>query len=712
MSHFNLENKVYFSMQINETDLPANVNIFKEVVIIHGIGCPIPQMQLTLVDRHALLTGDLAINDGTRIQVSIGKTEQLARDIEFVVIGIKHYNENNGNGMIISCLLNVPNFYTEAGRDFTNGSSIDALSDLAGKAGLQQVTDLSTSDKMNWLNCGEPRHIYAQRITDHSYNGKQSAVKTVTSIYKELITQDMFEKLQEDPVATFLYSYDYDTQDKEGAPLAAMEVRPVTISGALNSWTNYGHSHDQHSLSGKDLSFTEANPVVLGDGLPLNKDVKGQVEGSQISWGGGFDVGCDGDVNSFNLHKNYYEAAYTNQRHLSLFTEGLKICTETFTDLELFQTVKYIQTDELDDSDMINPRYEGKYLVGGQTLMIRGHHYVEVLDLYRSFIEEAGDTKVVGGSGSGSSGSAGGGVGGGGTGGGGLGDIDGQIPQNGSGDGESLDDIKDSIGNETNTGNKPTDSVPSYKDKIDKDTGQQPNFDVSEGSPIDTVGNKFDKIVDDAEKIFKESGSKYKSPEFVKKYGENGDFLDSLMKEFSRAKDLLDMCKLLGGLELFALKKIKLELPQILKDLEERANWLDKQMADMDRMINDLIRRGELPKTFVSAPKGKLDCMQHTTNSINDAIEDKLPDMCVDRLVWDRLNLPKLKLGQLLKRINDFLRDLLCNLGKELDSALTGKGSGSGAKNLIDAIKTTATSAGTESKDFIDSVKDFGGKYG
>lgn len=703
---FHIENKVYFTLKINDTPVSPSWNLFRKLLILNGFGLSAPQLQLTLNDMHGYLTGDLAVNDGTKITVTVGKKEDLARDIDFVVFGIKHHNEGNANLIVLNCIIDAPKYLMEAGKDVKKGSSIDALKDIAGKSGLKHVTDLSTQDTMTWLNCGEPRHIYAQRITEHAWNGNQSCVVTTTNIYKELMTFDLFECLGKDPKVTFCYSFDDNSKDVEGSPITVMEVCPVTISGAMNSWTNYGHSFSQHSLSGKDLNYEKANPLVMGDGLPLNKDLKSELEGSQLGWGSFFDVGCDGDVSAYNLHKNYYEAEYLNTRHRALFTEGLRVSIDAFTELKLFDTVKYTQTDNLDDMDQVNQRYIGKYVVGGQAIVIEGHHYVEVLDLYRSFVEESGKTNIVGSSNSSGTGSA-------------PDPVGGQVPVNTGGQAENmlppLDDGGQSVSsmggadvptpNSTSTDNKFKPQVDSVTDKANAIKDQAKS---KSKPPIDITAAKFEDIKKDVDDRFKKAGDAYKTPELLEKYGEDADFLDSVMREFSRAKDLLSMCSLLGDCELVSLEIAKLKTPAILDELESRAEFLENKMGEMDNMINELIKNGNLPNSFLDAPSTSLDCLDLGESVLDGFMNDNLPDKCFDSITWDKLVVPKLELSQLLDKIKDFIRDLLCTLGKEAEAVASGEEAGKSVTDLADDIRNTGERAAKNVEKSVDGVKDFG----
>lgn len=705
---FHIENKVYFTLKINDTPVSPSWNLFRKLLILNGFGLSAPQLQLTLNDMHGYLTGDLAVNDGTKITVTVGKKEDLARDIDFVVFGIKHHNEGNANLIVLNCTIDAPKYLMEAGKDVKKGSSIDALKDIAGKSGLTHVSDLSTQDTMTWLNCGEPRHIYAQRITEHAWNGNQSCVVTTTNIYKELMTYDLFECLNKDPKVTFCYSFDDNSKDVEGSPITVMEVCPVTISGAMNSWTNYGHSFSQHSLSGSDLNYEKANPLVLGDGLPLNKDLKSELEGSQLGWGSFFDVGCDGDVSAYNLHKNYYEAEYLNTRHRALFTEGLRVSIDAFTELKLFDTVKYTQTDNLDDMDQVNQRYIGKYIVGGQAIVIEGHHYVEVLDLYRSFVEESGKTNIVGSSNSSGAGSS-------------PDPVGGQVPVNTGGQAENMLPPLDSGGqsvssmggadvptpNSSSTDNKFKPQVDSVTDKANAVREQA---DSNSKPPIDITSSKFEDIKKEIEDRFKKAGDSYKTPELLEKYGEDADYLDSMMREFSRAKDLLSMCSLLGDCELVSLEIAKLKTPAILDELESRAEFLENKMGEMDNMIDDLISNGNLPNNFLDAPSTSLDCLDLGESVLDGFMNDNLPDKCFDSVTWDKLVVPKLELSQLLDKIKDFIRDLLCTLGKESEAAASGEEVGKSVTELADDIRGTGERAAKNVEKSVDGIKDYGAK--
>lgn len=686
MASVHIQDKVFFSFKLNGNELKGAQNIFSKVTILHGFGLTIPQMQLVLNDMHGYLTGDLAVNDGTRIEVTLGKNPDTSKTAKFVVVGIKHGNDENGNLLYINCLLDAPKFNFEAARDIKNGSSIEALKYVAERGGLKHKTDVSTSDTMRWINCGEPRSQFVQRITRHCYNGAQSCVYTCPNIYAELMTFDLFKLLEKEPVATFCYSFDEDSKDIKGSAILVEEVRPVTISGVFNSWTNFGHVHDQHTMKGnKPLDFVKANPVVMGDGLPLNQDLKSEIEGSQISWGAFFDVGTSAECSAFNLHGKFYDADYLNTRHLALFTEGLKISIDTFTDLSLYDTVQYTQTDNLDGGDVPNQRYDGKYLIGGQAIVIQGHHYIEVLDLYRSFVAESGKNNLVGGGANSA--------------------VDGQIPSN-AGGGLEEDGMM-------NGGNVSVDDATAnkFEDKVSSVTDKDAFGEQSLSDKLSSMGDKFSGQLDDLKNKFKETSQDFSFDSLVDKYGSDADFLDALMSEFSGAKALLDLCRSLGDLELASLEFAKLNAPSIFDALEERLDWINDLMSGMEGDINDLIGSGELDGESLKDAHANLECLDYINNALEDAVNGLLPDACLPNLIFDNIKLPQLELGQIADKIDKFLEDLLCSIGKELDKAVTGKGEG-GNFDIIDDVKDSLEQTKDKFTDSIkesgDSIKDFG----
>ena len=656
----NVEDLGVFELKVNGASISAGLNVFREGIIQAGYGLPVATGKFVFTDHHGALVGDQALNDGTKIEVLLGQTPEDSVNYTFSVYSINSYEDNGANVQEAYCMLDVPALTIGAFRDMYDDTSSGVVEAIAGEVGLEFDGPDSTDDSMVWINCGSTRLQFIEQTCLRSYASDKSCISHAVD-FDAIRMKDLFSQFSKEPEYSLYYSINIEDSDP-GIKATMDESKPSSRNGFYNQATNYGHTHWQHSLSGEPIKLDKIDPVVLGDGLPINSDIKSQLEASAFTVGAGFDTGS-GDLPGANVHENYYQARYQNLRFLSLFTEGITTLSRKFLNIPLFTLVRYVHGSVRDGDSAESKKNTGNYIVGGKTLILRGKHYAELYDLYRPFVNETGNTPTVGGGG---------------------GDSAAAPSSNSSSSSspkpqisrEADPDAAPTIDNSVNspvakattaTGNKPSIKQPSIIDKAN-DVNKEINSSIAGvtakgDSLFDETAEKLNKNADAAEKKLKDLGDSLGADFLAEKYGAGYDKADALMNEFQGARAQMDICKKLSELETLAVDFTLKNKDKVLAVISEREGALQSALDENLGEINSLIAKGGVPDSYLTAPSTKAKCNEETTDELNKAINDALPNKCMDKRDIDKLNGPNLNLAQKLRKLQKQLEDLLCALG-------------------------------------------------
>jgi hypothetical protein len=182
---------------------------------------------------------------------------------------------------------------------------------------------------------------------------------------------------------------------------------------------------------------------------------------------------------------------------------------------------------------------------------------------------------------------------------------------------------------------------------------------------------------------FATEGMQFKTPELVSKYGENADFLDSIMNEFSMASLLSGLCELLSPLEKLSLN-LAFDLgPALLSMLAARLDDVFGLLGSFLSDINALFAAGEIPEEYLDKPQISTSCSGKSIDDLLESVNDKFPSKCLDALSLGRLSGPSISLAQLAARLEDQIRDLLCSWG---DGTVDGSATVKDAKSEVGSL--------------------------
>jgi hypothetical protein len=383
-SVLHIDKYVYFQLDIESEQMPPSFNLVGTVSIIENISMATPVLRLTF-DDPAALARSLALTEGTRAELLFGKDKETAQKYNFRLFGVKQEPVHSGQVLIATFIVDAPKYLTGVATEAFKGTSATAMGELAQKAGLTYDGPDSTDDYMTWLNVCETRASFAEDMAMHGYVDEHSCMLRALTAKRQLKYKNLTEEIRKPGKFSFLLNTD-PSSAKEGKHVLVQEMRDASTGGVMNSWLNYGWNYHYHSLKGEQQTVDKAPIRPNGKYLPINSDVKKEVEDkTRVEYYGRLDCG--------NTHDNYVKAKYLNMRNLALFSERVHLITPDFTGAELLDPALVEHLEQ----DGNRGKNSAKYLISAKTShLAHGSRYAERFELMRASLEIAGNTPLLG----------------------------------------------------------------------------------------------------------------------------------------------------------------------------------------------------------------------------------------------------------------------------------------------------------------------------
>lgn len=628
---YNLQGTMSVSLEINGQKLPPVGGILRSYYIQAGFGMSTPAATLMFSDRQNVLTGPLAINDGTKIKLYLGR-EGLNKVFNLSVLRKKAVDTPAGQEIEAICILDVPAFALGAQSESARGTSVEAVRILTERSGLKFETDVTANDSMTWLNVGKSRAAFAADILRHSFVSKDTSLTGLLDVDNTFRVCDVFKRIQGKPEYTIFSGMTAEHDTPKDKTFLASESAPSQVSGLTNAMLNYGTVRVDNMLGGKTDREKKINPPLIGDGLPINQGVRDSIEYTRMDYAKHYDPGI-GKLSASNAHENYHTAPYRNDRYLALFSQGVYVMIDNEASIPLLACVDFQPYKQVGSETILDTSQAGKYIVGGVTLLGNGHYYSERYLLYRCYVSDSGNTPVLGSRN--------------------------EQPSEGKPEATAGADSVVDFDDPLNAAAMSRQVNPNIK--VQGDLDSQSNLDVKSKyeQTISSTQSEIDQMVES----FKTESDSLNLDWLSEKYSSSSDKLDALMSEIGAAKQLLSFCKKPSWLESRSLEFGKLNAAGLFKMISSRIDKVEALQDSYMNKLNDLVTSGDI-KTSLLSPSLRTNCKAMNTDHINAAIADKFPDHCLDMNGADRLNGPAKFLNLLWRKLTEALRDIACMLEK------------------------------------------------
>lgn len=602
MAEGGISGQFYLSLKINDQEIPGLRDCISQILVVNSV-LGVPCAQITFNDNQDAFSGPFALVDGTRITISRGKTRDVMRTSTFIVVG-----QRDRALKVVTCLLDVPGFFTDTKAMAQRGTSLDVAKKIAGDYGLQFETNVSgVDDNMRWTTFGQSPRLFLETLEQRMWIPDGGYPQVVVTEDKRLKLIDVIKAMQEEPKTVFSYNYPVEN----GSAVLVEEISAKSISGFLNMNVGYGSTLMATNGDGEVERFSKGK-IKAGGSPNVNAKQREAITGTNYTFQPHQPISKGA---SANVHKHWVEALDNWRRNYAAFSEFCRVrFNGSLKDLELLTPVQLYAGSVTAKGAVLNEKQSGKWLYAGYTELIRRRSYHTAALLTRNFVGTKGTTELV--------------------------------------DGD-------------NGKNKASNRQPSVADTV---RPPQQNDGVRQlGNGLNAIDQVVEKQTQQLDalmgKMVETASSAINLPELAAKYGPESDLLDALMSEFSMAAFTNRLCGMLSPLEKLSLDFGIKNPATIFQLLDSRLGEMEALMGQFEGDINDMIARGDIPEGYRNVPTLNAPCADNKVSEMNDAIADKLGSKCLDAFSLDKLHGPSFDLASLYQKMEEYLRKFQCAFG-------------------------------------------------
>lgn len=381
MAILHIDGLAYCELKFEKQEKAATSNFIDKFYIHEGFGKAVPQLVMYLNDSSFSLMRELGLYDGSKISIKHGRTTNSLVERKFTVFGMKNVSAANGPRLQVLAVLDAPMFVNHVDRKAYKGGSSAIMSEFASESGLEYDGPGGTDDSQTWLRINTTLSDFSEYVAMKGYTDKKSCMARVVTSTGKLRYKNLTQVMSGSPGKDVTFCLNVDSE----VNLSVRELQDFSTAGAGNTYVAYGHTKGKHTLDSNNQQVVNMiEPAKNGHMLPLNPEIDGMVEARRDYHG--FDCGTKPKPAS-NMHEHFVSSEHQNTINLSLFSQRLRLLIDNQVEVEPFDIVGLKHNEMVGDNYKRVTRTEGKYLHGGKTMaFVNGHHYYEVHDLYRNFI--------------------------------------------------------------------------------------------------------------------------------------------------------------------------------------------------------------------------------------------------------------------------------------------------------------------------------------
>lgn len=361
MQIFKLQDHFEGGLTIDGLDLFVSKDAFEEIAVRSSIHRDLPTISIKFDDKGTEAIGYLGTADGKLAQVYMndGHNGKAYTGSFRLIGGNQAWLSPHGMNAHYSGVLDNPSWMRQVTDRHIQGTSADAISQLAGLAGLQPRVD-ATADRMTWLPNRRPLAQYARFVAERGWAGATSCMLLAVTEHGQVLYRNL-ETIMSGQGRLF---------DHKGKGVMVHQLEVASKAGVYNSSAAYGSTSISQQLSGQ---LQELNRVSVGQFAPIMSfsSLLAQAVGR---YGGRV---AHYPIDAGNVHQNYAQARHQNRRIKSTFSNDVHVLTDTASGVNLLDKVRYEAVDPMTMRDL--PVFTGEYIVTSIVRMIRYGRYWEKL---------------------------------------------------------------------------------------------------------------------------------------------------------------------------------------------------------------------------------------------------------------------------------------------------------------------------------------------
>lgn len=350
-----VSDRFYISVRIDGKEIPLEKLAFKSFQAHSSIHFFQPMGNLSIVDTQRYFETN-PVSDGVKFEISTGTTKDFAKARIYKFRHFKTDKANIGGNMQaynFRLVYDAPRFLNENMVNSIKGTSSDVMKQLAAQVPFNKTVIDQTSDHMIWLPFGKKRCEFAREVCNHAYANNTGCFMMGVRLdgtlhFRNISTIDLSKA-----VALMVKG-----SSKLPGSIKIFGDREVVSSGLANNATGYKMETIEQG-TGADKSYTKVTAPTSSPSVLINTNISKGIEGSKM---------INSPVASSNTHANYQNALHQNKRIRNTFMLSTYVATDTMTDLDIFDTSKYMLVDQAQGKTQLNRRLSGSYLIVAKTV--------------------------------------------------------------------------------------------------------------------------------------------------------------------------------------------------------------------------------------------------------------------------------------------------------------------------------------------------------
>ena len=333
----------------------------------------LPMVHLSLNDPTGFMEKEQLVGDGIPMEVTVSPSPDIQPKVyNFRVNTPKKTHSSPNTVYEFDGYLDVPKYWHDSTRDYTEGLASDVLKSIAGRCGLEFDGE-SSNDFQVWWPGNRRFFQWACHVAGRSYVADDACMQLGIDFDKKMYFKNVNELSGANHKMSFM-------EPRQGFILAT-DVDPLSNAGSNNHVGGYSGVRVYQNMMENVAEFNvpddalTVSPTSGERSFLRNKVVKGEVEKGSVMFG---------PLNFGNSHPMYQRALYQNQRFENLFNFGLRVHTPELTKVKLFDNIDItLNYPENNKGPRFSRHLSGIYKVVTKNVYVNGSNYYELFTMMR-----------------------------------------------------------------------------------------------------------------------------------------------------------------------------------------------------------------------------------------------------------------------------------------------------------------------------------------
>ena len=366
-----VSDRFYISVKIAGKEVPLEKLGFGSFQAHSNVNFYVPIANLYLIDNSKYFDTN-PVADGVLFEIYTGTTKDKGKA---TIYKFRHFKTDrvpiggNLHSYNFRLVYNAPRYLNENMVSSLRGTSSSVMKALGIQITSATVVTDTASDAMSWLPFGMKRCEFARHVCNYAYAGSSSCYMLGLRLDGALHFRNISTI---DPSKTT--NLMVKGTSKLNGSIKIIGDKEVASSGLANNVTGYKMETVEQG-TGEDKSYTKVSvPTTSGTSM-VSQHISKNISGSKM---------VNSPVASSNTHPNYQIAQHQNKRIRNTYMLSTYVATDEMTNLDLFDTAKYILMEQTGGKPQLNRKMSGTYIIVAKTIYVtKSGMYYEKFQMQR-----------------------------------------------------------------------------------------------------------------------------------------------------------------------------------------------------------------------------------------------------------------------------------------------------------------------------------------